>query len=72
MVFPLEGVLKFIVDMASRAIPIPAIIRVVFQNSKGELLFMFLEHVGVKESNGTKVTAILETVWIFSAMFQGK
>ena len=59
-------VLKFNVDGASRGKPRPMGIRCVLHNRKGEVLHMFLTHVGVYDSNVVEVLAILGVLRLFS------
>lgn len=38
-------------------------------NDKGEVLYTFSKHVGVKDSNEAEILAIPEAVWIFGSPF---
>ena len=69
MVPPLAGVLKFIVDGASRGKPGPASIGGVLLNFKGEVLISFSKPIGIKDSNEAEVFAILKTLRIYSRSF---
>lgn len=41
----------------------------VLRNSKGDILYLFSKHIGVKDSNEAEVLAILEAVSMFSRFF---
>lgn len=69
--FPSFGSLKFNVDGASRGKPRSAAIGSIFRNCKGEILFVSLKYVGIKDSNEAEVLAILEALRIFSRSFRG-
>lgn len=62
----------FNVDGAARGKQVLAGIGGVLHNDKGEILFWFSKGVGIKDSNETKVSAILEALRIFSCSIQGR
>eukprot|EP00268_Persea_americana_P015340 TRINITY_DN17040_c1_g3_i1.p1 TRINITY_DN17040_c1_g3~~TRINITY_DN17040_c1_g3_i1.p1 ORF type:complete len:124 (+),score=24.39 TRINITY_DN17040_c1_g3_i1:31-372(+) len=66
------GMLKFNVDGAARGKLGPAGIVGVLCDDKGVILCMFSKSVGVRDSNESKVWAILEALRIFSRSFQGR
>ena len=41
----------------------------VLRIAKGKVLYMFSKHVGIKDSNGDRVLAILEALRIFTFLF---
>ena len=68
---PPIGSFKFNVDGPTRGKPGPAGIGGVFRNCNGDVLFMFSEYVGVRNSNEAEVLAILESLWCFLRYYQG-
>ena len=64
---PLIGVLKLNVDGTSRGKPGPAGKGEVLRSYKSEGLIMFSKHIGVRDSNETKVLATLEALYLFSS-----
>ena len=61
---PSPNVLKFNVDGAARGKPGPANIGGILRNYKGDVLFMFSNYIGIKDSNEVAVLAILEALRI--------
>lgn len=59
------GVLKFNVDGAARGKQGLASIGGVLRNHKGEVMYMFSKHVGIKDSNEAEVLVILEALRIY-------
>ena len=62
--------LKFNVDGAARGNPGRVGIGGVLIKHKGEVLFMFSSHTGIKDSIEVEVLAILEAFQIFKSYFQ--
>lgn len=69
--YPRLGFFKFGIDGAARGKLGLVGIRSVLWNIKGEILFPFSKHKGLKNLM-TKVMAILEALRIFSPSFRGK
>ena len=67
---PPFGVLKFNVDAAAKGKLGLAGIGGVLRNHKGEVIYMFFEHVGIKDSNEVEVLAILEALRICHSSYQ--
>lgn len=67
---PLMGVMKFNVDGALRDKPGPKGNKGVL-HSRGEVLLMFSQHIGVRDSNEAKVLVIPEGLKLFSRRFIG-
>lgn len=66
------GFLKFNINGEARGKPRLVGIGGVFWNSTGEILFLFSEHVGIKEFQWGWGFCYLEALRIFSCSFQGK
>lgn len=64
-----SGVLKFNVNKTTRSKPGLPGIGGVLCNDMGEILCIFSQGVGVKDSNEAEVMAILEALRIFSCSF---
>ena len=63
------GVLKFNVAEAARAKPELAGIEGVLRNHKGEVMYMFFKHVGIKDSIEAKVLANLEALSVYHTLY---
>ena len=63
------GAFNFNVDGASRGKPGLASIGGVLRNHKGEVLYMFSKHVGIKDSNEMEVLTILEAPCIYHSFY---
>ena len=59
------GVLKFNVNGVSKRKPGLASIGGVLRNHKGEVIYLFSKHGGIKDSNEAEVLAILEALRVF-------
>ena len=64
---PPFGSLKF--NGASRGKPGLACIGGVLRNFKGEVVFVFSKHVGIKDSSEAKVLVILEALRIYYSFY---
>lgn len=69
---PPLGTLKFNVDSAARGKLGPTGMGGVLRNCKGEVLFLFSKHVGVKDSNEAGTLTILEALHSYSSNFLGE
>lgn len=62
-------VLKFYVNGVTKGKLGLAIIGGVLRNHKGDVLYMFSKHVGIKDSNAAEVLAILEALCIYLSYY---
>lgn len=63
--FP-PGVFKLNADGASKGKLGPLGVGGILRNSKGRVLLMFFQSMGIQDSNETEVLAILEAIQLFS------
>ena len=67
---PPYGIMKFNVDGAANGKPGTAGVTSVLRNHKGDVLFMFSNNVGKKDSNEAEVLAMLEALTSFLVIFK--